>query len=135
MPSVRNLMPGLGTCLAYLITGALGLTIAIKPSFASLLWLPAGIALGMTLQYGRRALYGVFLGSCLLHVYIAMQQSPDWQQALHVPLLIGLGAALQAQVGAWLVRRLIGHPLKLHEPGQVIRFLLLTGPWPVSSTA
>ncbi|NVK40768.1 MAG: EAL domain-containing protein [Oceanospirillaceae bacterium] len=128
MSILRYLLPGFGTCIAYLLTGALGLMIALPPSYASLLWLPAGISLGMTLQYGPRALYGVFLGSFLLHVYIASGFSVSWFELILEPLPIALGAALEALAGAWLVRRFIGHPLALHQPRQVACFIWYSGP-------
>ncbi|GGO77514.1 hypothetical protein GCM10011348_07230 [Marinobacterium nitratireducens] len=128
MPSLRLLKPGIATCLAYLGTGALGLMIAIEPGFATLLWLPAGIALGMAMHYGRAVLWGVFLGSCLLNIGVAWHHTPGLLEALPVALMIALGATLQAQTGAWLVRRYIGHPLALHQPAQVMRFILVAGP-------
>ena len=47
---------------------------------------------------------------------------------LLVPAAIGLGAAAQAAVGAWLIRRFVRRPLTLTEAGDVLRFFALGAP-------
>jgi hypothetical protein len=48
--------------------------------------------------------------------------------SLALPTSLGLGTALQALVGVWLVRRVVGFPMALDQGRQVAAFLGLGGP-------
>jgi CHASE1-domain containing sensor protein len=120
-PSVgRRLGEILGVAGAYVATGKLALLLAIPPGYASAIWPPSGIALAALLLLGSRAWPGVLLGSFLVNV----PASPS----LAVAAVIGLGAAAQALVGAFLVRRFLGAPLELLRGRDVAAFLALGGP-------
>src|ERR1051326_8450435 len=56
--------------LAYVITGRLGLLLAVPPGYATAVFLPAGIAVGAMFMAGPPALPGIFIGSFLLNVWI-----------------------------------------------------------------
>ncbi|MBY4677459.1 EAL domain-containing protein [Marinobacterium arenosum] len=116
------------TALGYLVTGALGLSLAIPPGFATVIWPPSGIALAAVLLLGDRALLGVWLGSFLLNLFVAAGGELSAIGSPVTPALIGLGAALQAKLAATLVRRSVGFPFPIHRTRESLRCLLLGGP-------
>ncbi|EGJ08690.1 CHASE domain-containing protein [Rubrivivax benzoatilyticus] len=113
------------TALAYAAIGWLALLLAVPPGYASPLYPPSGIALVAVLVYGRAALPGVFLGSCLVNLVLGAARGQAELSALLVPVAIGFGAMLQAALGAALVRRLVPQPLVLDS----VRDITATGVW------
>ncbi len=59
-----------GLMLAYLLTGQLGLLLAIPPGYATAIWPPSGIALAGVLLFGYRVWPGILVGSFLINVQI-----------------------------------------------------------------
>ncbi|KNZ30613.1 MAG: hypothetical protein AD742_21280 [Methylibium sp. NZG] len=112
----------LATALAYAVVGVLALQLAIPPGFASPLYPSAGIALVAVLVFGWRVLPGVALGSLLVNLTLSLQRGQVDLTAFTVPAAIAVGAALQAGVGAWLVRRFVRQPLTLGEPRDIALF-------------
>ena len=120
--------PILRIALAYLLLGAAGLLLAIPPGYASPVFPAAGLALAAGLQFGLRVLPGVWLGSSLLNVGHAWLSGTLSPTTLAVALAIGVGATLQAAVGAWLVRHRQGGAWRALEREQdAVRFLFLGG--------
>ncbi len=109
--------------LAYFVTGKLALILAVPPGYATAIWPPSGIALAGILVLGWRAWPGVLLGSFLVNV------SFDYSliMSLGIPLVIGSGAALQAVIGAILVRRFASFPNDLANVNEVFAFLFWGG--------
>src|SRR5262245_2241219 len=94
---------------------------AIPPGYATAVWPAAGLALVSVLACGPRVAFGVALGSLCVNVGTSFES--------HVIAgAIGLGAALQAMLGAALIRRRIGYPSALAEPRDIVRFVALGGP-------
>src|SRR5689334_25346685 len=56
--------------LAYVITGRLGLLLAVPPGYATAVFVPAGIAVGAVFMAGASTLPGIFLASLLLNIWI-----------------------------------------------------------------
>ena len=113
------------TFVAYVVVARLALVLALPPGIASPLFPAAGIALAATLTWGRPALAAVWMGSAVANAWHALAIG---QLALGAPLTvlaIGLGAMLQAWVGARLVDRFVGWPALLAEPAQLWRFVAL----------
>ncbi len=100
------------------------------PSNASPVWPGAGIALALTLVYGRRVLLGVLLGALAFEFQLFSQTAPSRSFEAELVLALGLviGACLQALAGAELIRRLIGPQPRLVRDGDILRFQLLGGP-------
>ena len=113
--------------LAYLLAGKLALLLAIPPGFASPLYPGAGLALAAVLVYGGRAVPGVALGAYLVNSPLGSLREVSDLQAGLLPLAIALGAALQALLGAALVRRRKRGPVALVEPRDIAAFCLLGG--------
>ncbi len=116
------------TALAYALTGWLALRLAFPPSYAAPLYPSAGIALAAVCAYGRPALAAVALGAFGVNLGLSAMRGQVDLAALGVPLVVGLGAALQAAFGCALVRRFVAQPLTLAQPGDIARFLLLGAP-------
>src|SRR5688500_10939203 len=116
-----------GLAAAYFLAGKLALLLAIPPGYAAATWPAAGIALAGVLHWGYRVWPGIALGSFLANVWTSLDATGPFE-ALVLPASIGAGAALQAVLGAWLVRRFLGFPTALHDEKEIGKFLLLGGP-------
>ena len=102
-PSWRSpLATSLAVAIAYFAVGQLALLLAIPPGYASPLYPAAGLALAALLSLGQRHVVGIALGSISVNLILGHQRGVD---SLLAPVLIGCGAALQAWVAAWAVRR------------------------------
>ena len=116
------------TAVSYLLAARLSLLLTVPPSVASPLYPAAGIALVATLVWGRAVLPAVLLASAAAnfwHVVSIAGAAAVGMSDVAVCLGIGIGAALQAGVGAALVRRFVGQPLLLAEPAQLWRFFVI----------
>src|SRR5690606_7214095 len=107
------------TALAYVLAGLASLSLAIPPSYASPLYPSAGIALAAVLVHGRRGVIGAALGAFGVNASLSALRGTLDLSALGVPLLIALGAAAQAWLGATLVNRFARHPQAIDEPRDV----------------
>lgn len=114
----------------YYLSGRLGLLLAIPPGYATAVWPASGIALAAVMLCGPRAAIGVFAGSFGVNVVNGLDTSSldALLRALPVPVAIGLGAAMQALAGAWLIERFVGYRNLLVQELQVVWMLALGGP-------
>ena len=113
----------------YFLTGKLGLSLALPPGYATVIWPPSGLVLGFLLLHGRQYAPGVFLGSFLLNITVG--HLPHELPNLHELLIAGCiagGSTLQALVGHGLIQRVFGMPLRLRSLGGIVRLLLVAGP-------
>src|SRR5439155_8934991 len=96
--------------------------------YSTPVWPPAGIALAAVLASGRGVAPGIFLGSFLVNVGTSLDTTSAATIARSVALAatLGVGAALQALLGAALVRRFVGSG-KLLQGGREIAATLLAG--------
>jgi len=111
------------TAVCYVLAGLAGLAVAIPPGYSSPLYPAAGVAIASVLVYGPRMLGAVGIGALCVNLSLALSHRSFALSVLPVPLLIACGAALQAQVGAVLVRRFVPQPLSLTEARDVVLFL------------
>jgi len=116
-----------GTALAYALSGGLALFLAGPPAYASPLYPAAGLAVVVALVYGRPALWGVLLGALLVQGGLATVRGASGLASAALPVVISLGAVLQAVVSAALVRRHVSQPLVLDAPRDILRFAVLGG--------
>lgn len=110
--------------VAYYLAGEAALLLAIPPGYATAIWPSAGLALAALYIYGARLWPAVVLGSMAVNIDLAALSQQGWV-ALAVPLVIGLGAALQALVGREAVRRSVGSPLRLDDVRSVLVFVFV----------
>lgn len=121
-PMGPGFLVAMATAVAYALVGALALALAGPPGYASPLYPSAGIALVAVLCFGRAALPGVLLGSLAVNMGLGLLQAQSGAALLVVPLVIGLGALLQAWAGAALIRRYAPGPLLLNSPREIAAF-------------
>lgn len=127
-PSTRRFLEPLAVTALYVLTGAMGLALAIPPGNVTPVWLPGGIALAALLVLGRRMAPAVFVGAALLNAlfYAHAEASPG--ETLLASLLIATGSTLQALAGRWLVERFAGGAALLASPRRVLAFALVEVP-------
>ena len=101
--------------LAYFCAAKLALLLAIPPGYAAAVWPASGIALVALLVGGNRLWPGVWLGSFAANVGI--------EGSTLAAAVIASGSALQAAVGAELVRRHVGVPYRFRRADEVARFV------------
>ena len=130
MQSFRgSVFPVFAVAIAYWVTGLLSLLLAIPPGYATAIWPASGIALVVVLVYGIRVWPGILIGSFLTNISMGTGTTLtflDLKEIL-VPLGIGAGAACQAIVGAFLVRRYAGFPNLLASERDIFLFLFWGG--------
>lgn len=115
----------------YILTGKLGLLMAVPPGYATVIWPASGIAVGMLLAYGPRLWGGVLIGSFLLNLInshgVSLESGVDGIKVL-TALGIAVGSTIQALTGRWLVARFVGLPLALNRTRSLLILMGLTGP-------
>lgn len=107
---------------AYVLTGKLGLMLALPPGYASPIFPPAGLAIAVAYLAGAAALPWIFLGSLLLNLMIAA--APITLASGTDSVWIAAATTAQAFVGGWLLRRLLGHDALLDSGSHIARFLI-----------
>ena len=126
----RTLVTALLLAAAYAIAGRLSLWLAIPPGYATAIYPSAGLALAGVLLYGARVWPAIWLGSFMVNVWttFAARDAAALLPSGAVPTLIGVGATLQALVGACLVRRVVRFPSALSHGREIVALLVLGGP-------
>ncbi len=116
--------------ILYAITGYIGLKFAIPPGYATPIWIPSGIALGIAMIYGIRILPAIFLGSWATNFLITMRFNMDLQTSIpyDIALIIGIGATLQTLFAWYLIKKTVGLNNQLIKPNDILLFALLSGP-------
>ena len=119
-----------GLAVVYFVVSKLGLLLAVPPGYATAVWPASGIALGCLLIYGVYLWPGVLIGSMIVNLSVTYELSDTavFASSLAVPISIGAGAAMQAVLGAVLIRRYVGFPTLLDDENEAIKFLVLAGP-------
>lgn len=113
---------------AYFILGALGLSFAIPPGYASPIFPAAGLAVALMLWSGNRLWAGILLGSFALNVGVSWLNADLSTQKIIIAFLMSLGATLQAWVAAKLVTWKIGKAWRDMElESDIMQCLLLAG--------
>lgn len=135
-PATNTVLRIMWLTLAYVIAGRLSLLLAIPPGFVTGLFLPMGIALGAVLIWGMPMLLGVFLGSTLLNISVALSGGQPLSGAVVlVAAEIAAGSSLASAAGAWLIRHFVGFPDKLTDERKIFAFFILGGPIATSLSA
>ena len=122
----RQLLVYVALPLAYIVTGRLGLLLAVPPGYATPAFLPAGIAVTATFIARASALPGTFLGSFLLNLWIAyLIAGGNNLTQIVTALIIATGSMTQAAIGGAALRRTIGYPAPFKKPRDILLFLLV----------
>lgn len=100
--------------VAYVVTGKLGLLLAFEHPATSVVWPPAGLALGAFLVFGYRMWPAVLVGAVLLY---AATIGPSF-----AILTMAAGNTLEGIAGAYLINRYAGGRQTLQTPRNSLRF-------------
>jgi signal transduction histidine kinase len=112
--------------LGYVVTGKLGLLLAVPPGYATAIFPPAGLAAAAMLTAGPASLPWVFLGSLILNGWVGYEAGAGpLGTALAAAVLIAAASTVQSALTGSVLRRAIGDPPALDNARQVSRFLLL----------
>lgn len=109
--------------LLYLAAAWAGHQVAVASDYASPLWPAAGIALAGLAAWGLRLWPGVWLAGLLTDLLIT-PSGAHWI----VSATIAGGIALQAVIGARLVKRFLIRPDEAYRDRELARFVVLAGP-------
>nr|WP_242508659.1 CHASE domain-containing protein [Rhodocyclus purpureus] len=115
--------------VGYALLGLLSLSLVIPPGYASIFFIPAGLALILALHAGRRWLAAVWAGSFAVEIFAF-----HWHDRLAIATVLAAaamatGVMLQAWAGAALIRRFLPERWqRLEELPDILRFLALGGP-------
>jgi PAS domain S-box-containing protein len=113
----------------YFLTGKLGLSLALPPGYATIIWPPSGLVLGFLLLFGRQYVPGVFVGSFVLNLTVGHlpHELPTASEAL-IAACIAAGSSLQALLGHGLIVKWFGVPVRLRSLATIGKLLLVAGP-------
>ena len=122
--------------LAYVITGRLGLLLAVPPGYATAVFLPAGIAVGAMFMAGPSVLPGIFIGSLLLNGWIGYAITDQFGLvSAAAAIVIALASTVQAALGGAVLRRAIGYPAAFDNPRDLLLLLVLSPLFCVTSAS
>lgn len=118
------LRTGFAIAAAYAVLGAIGLTLAIPPGYASPIFPAAGLALAAALRFGHGAWPWIWLGSFALNLGHVWLQGGLTLTAAVVAGCIAAGSTLQAALGSRGVVRKMGDAWqRLEREGEILSFL------------
>ncbi|MDE2165623.1 MAG: CHASE domain-containing protein [Alphaproteobacteria bacterium] len=113
----------MGLAVAYVVSGRLGLLLAVPPGYATAIFPPAGLAMAAMLIGGDVTLPWTFLGSFALNLWIGAAADQHFGvMAILAALIIAAASTVQAAVGGGALRRLVGYPAPLDSGGDLARF-------------
>ncbi|MGH6967977.1 MAG: CHASE domain-containing protein, partial [Stellaceae bacterium] len=118
----RPIVAGVGFVVAYIVSGRLGLLLAVPPGYATAVFPPAGFAMAAMLIGGGATLPWTFLGSLLLNLWIGYRVGLPG--AVGAAFVIAAASTVQAAIGGWSLRRLIGYPAPLDNGSDLARFFI-----------
>jgi PAS domain S-box-containing protein len=117
--------------ILYIVSGKIGLLLAIPPGYTTLIWPPSGIALGMLIIHGWRIWPGVLIGAFVLMCSVSGVWAPDTGHVAGKMLIafgLASGATIQALAGWVFIRRWTGLPLRLHYNKDLLGLFAIGGP-------
>ncbi len=105
---LTDLRDSLVLAICYFIAGYIGISLAVPPGYATIVWPASGVALCALLVRGPAILPGIWLGSFAFNFMTGFDRSADLSEAwpvFAVAAVLGLGASAQALVGMLCARR------------------------------
>lgn len=118
-------------CLLYIASGKLGLMLGAGVGYATAIWPPSGISLGMMLLYGYRVWPGVFLGALGMNMMLnGIFYDPSLLTAGRAVMIavVAAGATLQTVLIRFVLSHLFSFPLEIERPRDAFLFLMLAAP-------
>lgn len=123
------LQRSLGIAVLYLLLGALGLSFAVAPGYASPIFPAAGFAVAVLLWTGWRGWGGIWLGSFVLNLGLAWMHNDLGARSAMVAANIATGSTLQALLAWVLIQRWVPRGWRTMEvEREIVLCLALAGP-------
>lgn len=122
----------------YCLTGAYGLSLALPPGYATIIWPPSGIAIGFLICYGWKTWPGILIGSFFLNSYlsgVALFNPMATPEKLLSAIVIASGSTLQAVIAYLFIRYKVGIPITFQRMRDTICIFLLVGPLSCTTAA
>lgn len=94
--------------IVYFIAGYVGISLAVPPGYATIIWPASGVALCAFLLRGARLWPGVWFGSFAFNASRGFDSSAGFEQNWPIfatAAAIGAGASLQGLAALWMARR------------------------------
>ncbi len=121
----------------YIIAGSLSFLIPVDSEYVSPIFLPAGIALASIIIFGKRALWGIWIGSFLLNIFHGIINENFSGNHFFPQLIIGaviaLGTVMGSIAGQFVITRASNGLHPFHNVPTVL-ILLFLGPITFSTT-
>lgn len=120
-------LPMIATALMYFFAGKLTLALLVPPSYATVIWPPAGIAIGAALMWGYRVLPGVFIAELVInsHGFSGLLASPSELTAF---IFTPFTRMIHLWLAIMLIRSYADYPNPLISSRKILVFFLLAGP-------
>ncbi len=114
--------------LAVFLSGVIGWHIRslVGHLAISFVWPIAGVALALIFLFGRRAVYGIFLGSLVYELFYPNRESIGFIYHLIGCLSVSFGQVLGAYLGAFLLKKFMNRGL-FHSVSDSTSFLIFAG--------
>lgn len=119
----KNLVLIIITAVLYIVAARLGLMLAVPPGYATAVWAPSGIAVGLLLICGLQLWPGVFIGSFIANMLVHQEFS---QTDLIVSMGIAIGSSIQAVTAAYLMESVYHWNNLMKSYRHVIAFFFIT---------
>ncbi|PJI41858.1 MASE1 domain-containing protein [Ferrovibrio sp.] len=107
---------------AYVLGCAFAQILAFMPGTGISIWLPSGLFIATLLFASRSTWAWWLLAGCFAELFA---NTLWFRSPLPAAFLIYLGNALEALIGAWLIRRVLGDPVRLDTLQQMLIFVAL----------
>ncbi len=116
--------------MVYWALGRSALFLAIPPGYATAVWPAAGVALAGVLLFGYRVWPGVLVGSFFVNLSTSFDPTSlaTVLESVALPAAIAGGASVQAVLGAFVVRRVVGFPSNFDRLRHILGTMALGGP-------
>lgn len=116
---------GVAVAGLYYIAARLGLLLAFDGTNASPVWPPSGIAVAAVFLLGYRVWPAIAIGALAANLVVfAANQAAAGSAIAAVSAVIAAGNTLEALLGVFLLRRLVGSRSPFDEPQDVFKFAL-----------
>jgi diguanylate cyclase (GGDEF)-like protein len=94
--------------VAYMAAAALGLLLAFPGTNASPFWPPTALALALLYRYGLRLWPAILAGAFTINLIFMLRAGVATELAVPASIGVGIGNALEAWIGIYLLRRYAG---------------------------
>lgn len=122
--TVKWVMKVIAVAVVYGVVARLSLFFAFENTHASPVWPPSGIAFAAILYFGYRVWPGILIGAFAANVFTFMVHSPaDITSTIVASVIIGIGNAMEAVFGVFLLYRLVGLENPLHHTRNVFKLV------------